>query len=1282
MSISIDSYSLPHVKVYARFLLDHYLHELTAENLKLAQTYKLPLLQLFSHLSEEELYTLTKNSLQKFLHEVLEDQVLQRSYESIEQWKKNQLPGISREKVTGADLVLTYSIRKKLLYAFLERYTQDCSLIIAIAQELEDFYLNVQQFAFDTFLHIQQNELITVNEELKAHQEELQTLNEELKESQEEYEVVNEELIEQIYLRRDIEDALKQSEAKFRLMTENASDVISTHTPDGYYSYVSPSCEAATGYLPKELTGKLPDEFIHPDDLSLVQTSFAALLSGETYLTMVYRQRTKNNTYKWFESVCRTIHNLETNEITELQIASRDVSKRKEIEQSLEREREYLKAILEHISDGIVACDEKGVLSFFNKATRQFHGLPEKHIPADQWAEYYNLYYPDGKTRLKQEDIPLFKAFQGEPVSAIEMLIVPREGKSRTVLCDGTRIISADGKILGAVTVMHDITEQKEAREKIIKSEAILLESQAIAHLGSWEWDVATDRVVWSNELKRIYGYPIEAEGFTYQTFLSHVYQEDRESIHAIISRTFKNYQPFSFQHRIISKSGDVRWVQARGKALLSPEGEVIKMTGTGQDITELKVTEEALHEKNQRLSQALEELKIAEESLVKINSQLEIKVKERTRELEANEEELRQTLDQSIELNKRLTESENFLSSIIDQSPVSTWIADAQGTQIRVNKACLDLFGVSDPNIGLGKYNILQDDTLIGQPYYKDIVAVFTEGKIARFRTEYDLSKVSLIDVPSGRPIHLVVTIFPVKNVLGQITHAVVQHEDVTQQKIAQAALEASEKRYRFMADSIPHIVWTAQANGVTDYYNKRWTDFTGIPIEETYSQGWEKLIHPEDLPLLTSAWSKAIRSGNELLLKFRLLKNDGEYRWVLTNAVPFKNADNEVVKWFGTTTDIQEQQLTLEALTEARRQFQFLAEFIPQIVWRTHANGDHDYFNKRWYDYTGLSYEESKDKGWSLVLHPEDYGRTLEVWSHSLATGESYDIEYRFRKNDGTYRWFLARALPIRNAEGNIVKWFGTCTDIHDQKEALESLEHSQQELSAKNEELKRINNDLDNFIYTASHDLKAPISNLEGLINLLEMKTGSKLHEPERRIIALIEASVAKLKRTIVDLTEITKVQKELHAEAESVLLQEVLKDVEMDVSQLIEESDARIYTHFEVPSIRFARKNIRSILYNLLTNAIKYRSPERTIQINIHSVQQNSYILLSFADNGLGIQADQIEKIFLMFKRVHTHVEGSGIGLYIVKRIIENNGGKIEVESEPGKGTTFNMYFKLL
>jgi PAS domain S-box-containing protein len=584
------------------------------------------------------------------------------------------------------------------------------------------------------------------------------------------------------------------------------------------------------------------------------------------------------------------IQDTQTGQVTELQIATRDIHQRKQAEESLEREREYFKAVLEHISDGIVACDEKGLLSVFNKATRNFHGLPEKHIPADQWAAYYNLYYPDGETLLKQEDIPLFKAYQGELVSNAEMLIVPREGKARRVLCNGTRIVAADGHILGAVIVMHDITERQEAQEKLIKSEAMLLESQAIAHVGSWEWDVVSDRIDWSDELKRIYGYPTEAEGFTYQLFLAQVHPEDQEFTHSIISQTFETHQPFIFQHRIISKSGETRWLQARGKTITSPEGKLIKMTGTGQDITELKKTEEALYDKNQKLSQALNELKTAEENLVKINSQLEINVQERTQELQASEEELRHTLEQSIELNIRLTESENFLSSIIDQSPVSTWIADAQGTQIRVNEACLKLFGVTDPTAGIGKYNILKDETLIGQPFYEDIKDVFTQGKIARFSSEYDLSKVLHVHIPESKPVYLVVTVFPIKDTQGLVTHAVVQHEDVTQQKIAQAALQSSEERYRFMADSIPHIVWTANADGEVDYFNKQWTDFTGAQVAESSLYNWEKAIHPEDLSLLVNSWNRTLRSGTEFSLKYRMRKHTGEYRWVLANAVPLK--------------------------------------------------------------------------------------------------------------------------------------------------------------------------------------------------------------------------------------------------------------------------------------------------------------------------------------------------------------------------------------------------------
>jgi PAS domain-containing protein len=154
-------------------------------------------------------------------------------------------------------------------------------------------------------------------------------------------------------------------------------------------------------------------------------------------------------------------------------------------------------------------------------------------------------------------------------------------------------------------------------------------------------------------------------------------------------------------------------------------------MIGAGLDITDLKEVEREINEKNQHLAQAWEELKNAEEYLVKVNNELELRVQERTAELQASQEELLQTLDQTLELNLKLSESENFLSSIIAQSPVSTWIADAEGTQIRVNKACLELFGVEDETLSIGKYNILKDNLLQNEPYFKDIQAVFTKGPL-----------------------------------------------------------------------------------------------------------------------------------------------------------------------------------------------------------------------------------------------------------------------------------------------------------------------------------------------------------------------------------------------------------------------------------------------------------------------------------------------------------------------------------------------------------------------
>ncbi|MBC7919565.1 MAG: PAS domain S-box protein, partial [Ferruginibacter sp.] len=232
-------------------------------------------------------------------------------------------------------------------------------------------------------------------------------------------------------------------------------------------------------------------------------------------------------------------------------------------------------------------------------------------------------------------------------------------------------------------------------------------------------------------------------------------------------------------------------------------------LVATFADITERKNNELELHRKNLALQHAYQALATAQQELTTVNAQLEKRVEKRTRELLATEEELRQTLDQSIELNEKLRESENFLSSLVDQSPISTWIADAEGTQIRVNAACLKLFGVEDANLGLGKYNLFRDELLRQAPFFEDIRSVFTAGKATRFSVEYDLSKVNHVNIPSGIPVTLVTTIFPIKNDEGVVTNAVIQHEDVTQQRRAQEALQAGEERYRAFVQQSSEAIW-----------------------------------------------------------------------------------------------------------------------------------------------------------------------------------------------------------------------------------------------------------------------------------------------------------------------------------------------------------------------------------------------------------------------------------------------------------------------------------------
>lgn len=233
---------------------------------------------------------------------------------------------------------------------------------------------------------------------------------------------------------------------------------------------------------------------------------------------------------------------------------------------------------------------------------------------------------------------------------------------------------------------------------------------------------------------------------------------------------------------------------------------------------------------------------------------------------------------------------------------------------------------------------------------------------------------------------------------------------------------------------------------------------------------------------------------------------------------------------------------------------------------------------------------------------------------------------------------------------------------------------------ELEKSNSHLTKLNQDLDHFVYSASHDLKSPINNIEGLMLLLRSELEQSDNPESIELLGRVENSLKRVKKSISNLTDVLKVQRNPYEDKETVNFNELVEEIRHENEELIRTADSTIQKDFEVENIFYSRTGLKSILYNLVTNAVKYRSNKRKPEIRITTRSENSRTVLTIEDNGLGIDLKKHrEKVFGLFKRLHDHVEGSGIGLHIIKRLIEENGGSIEVFSEPDKGTIFKITF---
>ncbi|WP_158267640.1 CHASE domain-containing protein [Adhaeribacter arboris] len=531
--------------------------------------------------------------------------------------------------------------------------------------------------------------------------------------------------------------------------------------------------------------------------------------------------------------------------------------------------------------------------------------------------------------------------------------------------------------------------------------------------------------------------------------------------------------------------------------------------------------------------------------------------------------------------------------------------------------------------------------------------------------------------------------TFFPVSCAASPIyehgvpVSTVIEVRNITDEQESRIALEESEARFRNMADSAPVLIWMSSNEGKITYVNKQWLEFTGQTLAEALDHGWDKAVHPEDKEKVKAIYNNARNKKVSYQVDYRIRRHTGTYRWVASTATPRFDNKGQLLGYIGSISDITERKEAEKRLKENADLLHQIFLEVPAIVALIRATDQvymlaNPMFSKLHGNrpLLGRNIREA-NPALNRVGFAEHINKVVTTGKPFVGKELPITFENEGRTQTGYFNLVLQPLTTSRNQVAVVLLFAVEVTEL---VESRKKLLTTNEELQQTNAELRRINTDLDNFVYTASHDLKAPIANLEGLTTDLKYTLRDQIGDDEKLLLTLIADSILKLKRTIVDLTEITKAQKEASAPKEYLNFAEVLDDVIADLQPILDKANTKLHISLEAPDVFYARKNLRSILYNLLSNAVKYCSPGKAPNIRISTVDAGDFILLTVADNGLGIRSDQQSKLFNMFKRVHTHVEGSGIGLYIMKRIVENNGGRIELISKEGEGSTFHVYFQ--
>ncbi|TXF76056.1 PAS domain-containing sensor histidine kinase [Chryseobacterium sp.] len=484
---------------------------------------------------------------------------------------------------------------------------------------------------------------------------------------------------------------------------------------------------------------------------------------------------------------------------------------------------------------------------------------------------------------------------------------------------------------------------------------------------------------------------------------------------------------------------------------------------------------------------------------------------------------------------------------------------------------------------------------------------------------------------------------------------------QDVTERKKSEILLQQSHHQLNTALDATKLGLF--EMNPITqEKYNfsPRFLEIFGYDPETEIidSHIFEKHIHKNFAETRVVALQRAKETG-DLHYQTKIVLRDGSTKWIELYGRLLEATDIRKAYISGTIRDITELKNFEKKISESERKYRFLADSMPQIVWIAEPNGELTYFNKSTTDYSGKSYDEFiEENAWLEMMHPEERKENIRLWAKSVRTKKPFFFEHRFRNANNEYRWFMTRAFPELDESGNVKKWVGTSTDIND---------------------MKKMEQQKNDFIKMANHELKTPVTTIKGYVQLLKKMRKDSEDQFLVNSLNTIENQVNKLNILIGDLLDISRIESgtlPLNKKTFSLveLVTETIEDIKASEQshqinfELMHASDIEVFAD---------KDRITQVLNNLLTNAIKYSPHVKTVNVKLSA--DHECAIVSVEDFGIGMDPEELNKIFERFYRVSGDDEetfpGFGIGLFIVKDILEKHKGKIWVESEKEKGSQF-------